>query len=307
MGYEKPPPKLKFYKAFFSAQWKFLIHMIVQCMSVKRTAWNKISSFMASSVICLATDVDTAVGMDADIQGRMEEDVIAVKEINATEILDEQMAKRLQDEEIEQADAREKPEKEDLIRAKVLQQQYDQKQENIDWNVVAKHMQENHLDNIKRYQSLKRKPISIAQDKENMIVYLKNMAGYMIAHFKGMTYDQVRPIFEREYNKVQTFLKPDRHEEPAKKRAAKETLLQERYDIYMLAEKDCPLSNQVMTLMLSSGLQVEEDSEVARDLVMKIFLKANQPKSKSLDTSSNFGVDVVQDFKKMHQGNTAAG
>nr|GEV91151.1 uncharacterized mitochondrial protein AtMg00810-like [Tanacetum cinerariifolium] len=29
MGYEKPPPKLTFYKAFFSAQWKLLIHMIV--------------------------------------------------------------------------------------------------------------------------------------------------------------------------------------------------------------------------------------------------------------------------------------
>nr|GEV33664.1 hypothetical protein [Tanacetum cinerariifolium] len=43
-----------------------------------------------------------------------------------------------------------------------------------------------------------------------------------------------------------------------------------------------------MTLMLSSRLQVEEDIEVARDLVMKIFLKANQPKSKSLDTSSNW-------------------
>nr|GEZ52627.1 hypothetical protein [Tanacetum cinerariifolium] len=25
MRYEKPPPKLTFYKAFFSAQWKFLI------------------------------------------------------------------------------------------------------------------------------------------------------------------------------------------------------------------------------------------------------------------------------------------
>nr|GEW19534.1 hypothetical protein [Tanacetum cinerariifolium] len=31
MGYEKPPPKLTFYKAFFLAQWKFLIHTIVQC------------------------------------------------------------------------------------------------------------------------------------------------------------------------------------------------------------------------------------------------------------------------------------
>nr|GFD08665.1 xylulose kinase-1 [Tanacetum cinerariifolium] len=29
MGYEKPPLKLTFYKAFFSAQWKFLIHTLV--------------------------------------------------------------------------------------------------------------------------------------------------------------------------------------------------------------------------------------------------------------------------------------
>nr|GEV36529.1 hypothetical protein [Tanacetum cinerariifolium] len=41
MGYEKPSTKLTFYKAFFSAQWKFLIHTILQCMSAKRTAWNE--------------------------------------------------------------------------------------------------------------------------------------------------------------------------------------------------------------------------------------------------------------------------
>nr|GEV98125.1 putative reverse transcriptase domain-containing protein [Tanacetum cinerariifolium] len=29
MGYERPPPKFTFYKAFFSAQWKFLIHTLV--------------------------------------------------------------------------------------------------------------------------------------------------------------------------------------------------------------------------------------------------------------------------------------
>nr|GEX09387.1 hypothetical protein [Tanacetum cinerariifolium] len=55
MGYEKPPLKLTFYKAFFSAQWKFLIHTLVQCLSAKRTAWNEFSYSMASAVICLAT------------------------------------------------------------------------------------------------------------------------------------------------------------------------------------------------------------------------------------------------------------
>nr|GEU73198.1 putative reverse transcriptase domain-containing protein [Tanacetum cinerariifolium] len=44
-----------------------------------------------------------------------------------------------------------------------------------------------------------------------------------------MTYDEVRPIFEKEYNSVQTFLMSDRDEEPTKKRVAKETMLQESF------------------------------------------------------------------------------
>nr|GEV08855.1 hypothetical protein [Tanacetum cinerariifolium] len=55
MGYEKPLTNLTFYKAFFSVQWKFLIHTILQCMSAKRTALNEFISSMASAVICLAT------------------------------------------------------------------------------------------------------------------------------------------------------------------------------------------------------------------------------------------------------------
>nr|GFA83735.1 hypothetical protein [Tanacetum cinerariifolium] len=52
-------------------------------------------------------------------------------------ILDEKLIKTLQDEGIEQVAARERQEKEDLERAKVLQQQYDQKKKNIDWNIAA--------------------------------------------------------------------------------------------------------------------------------------------------------------------------
>nr|GEX72637.1 uncharacterized mitochondrial protein AtMg00810-like [Tanacetum cinerariifolium] len=55
MGYEKPSTKLSFYKAFFSSQWKFLIHTILQCMSAKQTSWNEFSSSIASGVICLST------------------------------------------------------------------------------------------------------------------------------------------------------------------------------------------------------------------------------------------------------------
>ncbi|GJW75734.1 hypothetical protein Tco_0135104 [Tanacetum coccineum] len=56
MGYEKLTQKLTFYKAFFSPQWKFLIHTILKCLSSKTTAWNEFSSTMASAIICLATN-----------------------------------------------------------------------------------------------------------------------------------------------------------------------------------------------------------------------------------------------------------
>nr|GFB56707.1 hypothetical protein [Tanacetum cinerariifolium] len=99
-------------------------------------------------------------------------------ESRKAKLLDEQIAKSLHDEEVEKAAAREKKEKDDLERAKVLQKQYEDKEENIDWNTIAEKIQEKHLDNIKKYQSLKRKPVYIAQARKNMIIYLKNMAGY---------------------------------------------------------------------------------------------------------------------------------
>nr|GFA60032.1 hypothetical protein [Tanacetum cinerariifolium] len=363
MGYEKPPQKLTFYKDFFSAQWKFLIHTLVQCMSAKRTSWNEFSSSMASAVICLAkgrkfnfskyifdsmvrnmdspykflmyprflqvlmtnqvddlsshttkytsptltqkvfanirrigkglSGIETPLfatmlvqpqaaaeeddeedempaalkppsptheptlpsqepiisppqvqfvtppssplqaqpaqpssppqeqptttftiditllntlletcttlsykiqdDLGVELQGRLEEKDevnVAAKEVNAADptvfddeevtmtmaqtlikirakkarLLDEQMAKRLHNEKVELAAARERQEQDDFKRAQELQQQ--------------------------KYQSLKRKPIFLAQARKNMIVYLKNMAGYKITHFKGMTYDQ---------------------------------------------------------------------------------------------------------------------
>nr|GFA68211.1 hypothetical protein [Tanacetum cinerariifolium] len=54
IGYEKPSTKLTFYKAFFSSQWKFLIHTILQSLSAKRTSWNEFSTAMASALICLS-------------------------------------------------------------------------------------------------------------------------------------------------------------------------------------------------------------------------------------------------------------
>nr|GFC85152.1 hypothetical protein [Tanacetum cinerariifolium] len=53
-GYEKPSTKLTFYKAFFSSQWKLLIHTLLQSLNAKKTSWNEFSTTMASAVICLS-------------------------------------------------------------------------------------------------------------------------------------------------------------------------------------------------------------------------------------------------------------
>ncbi|GJW28788.1 hypothetical protein Tco_0045663 [Tanacetum coccineum] len=57
----------------------------------------------------------------------------------------------------------------------------------IDWNDPS----------VIRYHSLKMKPKIIAQARRNMIKYLKNQGNYKISDFKGMSYNDIRPIFEK--------------------------------------------------------------------------------------------------------------
>nr|GEY15994.1 hypothetical protein [Tanacetum cinerariifolium] len=59
---------------------------------------------------------------------------------------------------------------------------------------------------VMRYQALKRKPLTEAQEKKNMMIYLKNMADFKMKFFKGMTYSELRPLFEKHYNSIQAFL-----------------------------------------------------------------------------------------------------
>nr|GEV23781.1 hypothetical protein [Tanacetum cinerariifolium] len=53
---------------------------------------------------------------------------------------------------------------------------------------------------VKRYQALKRKPQTKAQARKNMMIYLRNVVGFKMDYFKGMNYDDIRPIFEKKFN-----------------------------------------------------------------------------------------------------------
>nr|GEX04350.1 hypothetical protein [Tanacetum cinerariifolium] len=73
---------------------------------------------------------------------------------------------------------------------------------NINWDDVIKQVKkkEKEDNDVLRYQALKRKPQTEAQAKKNMMVYLKNMASFKMDFFRGMSYDDIRPIFEKYFN-----------------------------------------------------------------------------------------------------------
>ncbi|GJR22799.1 hypothetical protein Tco_0971326 [Tanacetum coccineum] len=238
---------------------------------------------------------------------------------------------------------------------------------NIDWNTIAEQVQERQSDTIKRYQTLKKKPVSVAQARKNMMIYLKNMAGYKMGYFKGMSYDEIRPIFEEEYNKIQTLTAEASRSEPIQEQPTEEpkelseeelkkmmeivpveeikaealqmhidplNIRKELYgfnwkdkeielwvelkmlfepnaenllelqkymhdplkwwlydmcavhhvstekgqDIFMLVEKDYPLTKGLATLMLCNKLRVDQQSEMADELLIKIYNIANRPR-----------------------------
>nr|GEY84021.1 hypothetical protein [Tanacetum cinerariifolium] len=59
---------------------------------------------------------------------------------------------------------------------------------------------------VQRYQVMKKRPQTEAQARRNMIMYLKNVDGLRLDYFKGMSYDDIRPIFEAKFNLNITFL-----------------------------------------------------------------------------------------------------
>nr|GEW79285.1 hypothetical protein [Tanacetum cinerariifolium] len=191
MRYEKPPPKLTFYKAFFSA-FTFKNYLKKRVKKLERKKKSKslglkrlrrvgITQRVESSTDTVL-DVETneeVVAMDAESQEMLNQEdvnaaskevsvVSAPKLVSAAEPIifdDEDRFKKLHDEKVQKAAAMDKQEKANMERALELQRQYDNKEENIDWSDVAE----------------------------------QNMAGYKMEFFRGMTYDKVKyPIIDWE-------------------------------------------------------------------------------------------------------------
>ncbi|GJT42979.1 hypothetical protein Tco_0951694 [Tanacetum coccineum] len=134
----------------------------------------------------------------------------------------------------------------------------------IDWNDPS----------VIRYHALQNRPRSVAEVRKNMLMYLKNQGGYKMKDFKGMSYDDIRPIFEKVWDQVHSFVPMDSEEEvqrlkragqdveaePAKRQRTEEVseLVQEQTD---KEPKTDELSqerlNQMVIIVLDKGINVE--------------------------------------------------
>ncbi|GJW03316.1 ribonuclease H-like domain-containing protein [Tanacetum coccineum] len=79
---------------------------------------------------------------------------------------------------------------------------------------IAKQLQEE-FNRARQEQEKKGGSFSKAKVRKNMCIYLKNRGGYKQSHFKGMKYEDIRPIFEKKSSKKRS--REDSDEDNAKK------------------------------------------------------------------------------------------
>nr|GEZ20833.1 hypothetical protein [Tanacetum cinerariifolium] len=127
---------------------------------------------------------------------------------------------------------------------------------------------------VMKYQALKKKPQTEAQARKNMMIYLRNMAGFKLDYFKGMSYDDIRPIFEKKFNSNMAFLEKtkkqmEEEDNKALKRASESQAEK--------ATKKQKLDEEKLHLLLE-----REDLEVIWQLVKERFA-SSKPKNFSDD------------------------
>ncbi|GJX69392.1 putative ribonuclease H-like domain-containing protein [Tanacetum coccineum] len=60
-----------------------------------------------------------------------------------------------------------------------------------------------------RYYALQNRPYFVVEVRKNMVMYLKNQVGYKQSFFKGMKYEEIRPILEKVWDQTHTFVPMD--------------------------------------------------------------------------------------------------
>ncbi|GJT37219.1 hypothetical protein Tco_0937084 [Tanacetum coccineum] len=168
------------------------------------------SRLVSTADVSTASELGSTAGVKAKDKGKAimqesEPPKKIKKRVQVQMSVDEELAKKVFEEEQAKFKAQHQQEKSDFETALELQKQLDEREEvvaqahNIDWSDPA----------VLRYHTLQNRPFSVAEVRKNMCMYLKNQGGYKLSHFKGMSYEDIRPIFERVWDQNQAFVPKD--------------------------------------------------------------------------------------------------
>nr|GEY04013.1 hypothetical protein [Tanacetum cinerariifolium] len=192
----------------------------------------------------------------------------------------------------------------------------------IYWDKVIDHVNKKVKEDksVKRYQAMKRKPQTKTQVRRNMMVYLKNVASFKMDYFKGMTYDDIRLVFEKHFDSNVAFLQKIKeqideeenralkriNETPAEKAAKRQKLneeklphLLEREDLEALwslvKERFATTKPKIFFddfLLMTLGAMFEKPDIHAQIWKNQISVHA-QPKVKSWKLLESCGVQII--------------
>ncbi|GJY02215.1 hypothetical protein Tco_0360367 [Tanacetum coccineum] len=137
--------------------------------------------------------------------------------------------------------------------SKQFQEEYDKagKKEAVTEVDIA-HVIDYNDPSIIRYHALQNRPRSVAEVRKNMMVYLKNQGGDKMKDFKGMSYDVIRPIFEKVWDQIHSFMPMDSEEEVKR-------LKREGQDV------EAKLAKRQRTEQFSESVQEQTDEEPKTD------------------------------------------
>nr|GEW89948.1 ribonuclease H-like domain-containing protein [Tanacetum cinerariifolium] len=146
---------------------------------------------------------------------------------------------------------------------------------------------------VMRYQALKRKPVTEAQSRKNMMVYLKNMAGFKMNFFKGMTYTDIRPIFEKQFNSIWAFLEKGENEIEEEETKRKSENLEQ-----MAAKKE---DLEMLWKLVQERFKSSEPKNFSDDFLLNtfkiMFKKPNVEASIWRDQRGRYGLEKVKSWQ----------
>nr|GEX11961.1 hypothetical protein [Tanacetum cinerariifolium] len=121
----------------------------------------------------------------------------------------------------------------------------------------------------------------IDQARKNMMVYLKNMAGFKMEFVRGMSYDAIRPIFEKHFNSVVGFLEKSeaKLEEEASRALKRKTksLEQQEAKKQKLDEEVEEMKKHIQTMLNNDDDVYTEATPLDLKVPNQIYTEHNKP------------------------------